>query len=439
MKTEFTHISDCRRELTVEIPTETVDEAIVRLSKTYGRSAKVPGFRPGKVPAHVIRARFRDQILRDVAQDLVSKAVDDALASEDVMPVATPEIRDVDVNEGKPLTFRATFETLPVVDPGSYDGFTLRQTPVTIDEEAVDKALAELRQRAARLEPVDGRGVDQGDTVTLNLERRLMTQPAAVDPTTTGAAPSGAPEQHQGVSVEIGNEVNPPGFDDELLGLKIGATRSFTVTFPEGYEVAALAGAEAAYDIEVMGVHRRVVPDLDDEFAKQAGDFDDLTALRARVEDDLTTHAEHEAKNDVRNDLLRQLAGRVTVEVPDVLIDHEVERRVEQLARHMLSQRMDPREADIDWDAFRQQQRTAATDTVRSTLVLDAIASREAINVSDDDINHEIERQAEASERTTSAVRALVEKEGGTDRITTGLRREKVIDFLLSRATIVTA
>ena len=439
MKTEFTHISDCRRELTVEIPTETVDEAIARLSKSYGRSAKVPGFRPGKVPAHVILARFRDQILHDVAQDLVSKAVDEALASEDLTPVATPEIRDVDVNEGKPLTFRATFETLPVVEPGNYDGFTLRQTPVKIDEDAVDKALAELRQRASRLEPVDGRGVEQGDTVTLDLERRLVSQPATTDSNTTGTAPSDAPEQHKGVSVEIGNKVNPPGFDDELLGLKIGATRSFTVTFPEGYEVEALAGAEAAYDIEVMGVHRRVLPDLDDEFAKQTADLKDLTALRARVKEDLTTHAEHEAKNDVRKDLLHQLAGRVTVEVPDILIDHEVERRVEQLARHMLSQRMDPREANIDWDAFRQQQRTAATDTVRSTLVLDAIASREAINISDEDISHEIERQAEASGRTKSAVRALVEKEGGVDRITTGLRREKAIDFLLSRATIVTA
>ncbi len=437
MKTEFTNISDCRQELTVEIPTATVDEAIGRLSKRYGRSAKIHGFRPGKVPAHVIRTRFLDQILHDVAQDLVAKAVDDALSSEGVTPVATPEIRDVDVDEGKPLTFTATFETLPDVDPGSYDGFTLRQTPVAIDEEAVDKAMEQLRQRAARLEPVDGRGVEQGDTVTLDLERRLVSQPAA-----TGVgddAPSSKPEQHQDVSVEMGNKVNPPGFDDELLGLEVGATQSFTVTFPDSYEVSSLAGAEAAYDIEVKGLHRRVVPALDDEFAKQAGDFDDLAALRARVEDDLTTHAEHKTKNDVRNDLLRQLAGRVRVEVPDGLIDHEVERRVEQLARHMLGQRIDPREANIDWDAFREQQRAAATDTVRSTLVLDAIASREAIDVTDDDVSQEIERQAEASGRTASAVRALVEKEGGVDRLTTSLRREKAIDFLLSRATIVVA
>ena len=435
MKTELINISECRKELNIELPTAVVDEAIGRLSKRYGRSAKIPGFRPGKVPAHLIRSRYIEQILQDVAQELIPGAVDEAISAEDVTPVATPEIRDVEVNEGKPLTFRAAFETMPTVDPGSYDAFTLRQTPITIDEDAINKAMEQLRDQSARLEPIDDRAIEHGDTVTLNLERRLVTKPNDDTPDASAVEP----EQHQDVSVEIGNEVNPPGFDDELIGLAVGTKHAFTVTFPDDYKISSLAGAEAAYDVEVMSLQQRIVPALNDDFAKQTGEYENLDELRKDVEKNLNAQAEYDSKQEVRNDLLRQLAGRVTSEVPEALVTHEVERRVEQLARHMLGQRIDPRQANVDWDAFREQQREASTGAVRSTLVLDAIAARESIEVSDHDTDQELSRQAEATGRTVSAARALVEKEGGFDRLSTGLKREKAIDLLLSRATIIEA
>ena len=434
MKTDFTKISECRQELSVEIPAEAVEETLERLSKRYGRTAKIPGFRPGKVPAQVIRARFREQLLHDVAKELVPKAVDDALATNDLTPLATPDVRDVNVNEGHPLTFRATFDTLPAIDPGRYDDFTLRQTPVSIDEDAVNKAMDQLQLRASRLDPIEGRNIEHGDTVTLDLERRLVKQP----PDSNNDS-STEPEQHRDVSVEIGHASNPPGFDEELIGLTVGDTSSFTVAFPEDYEVSSFAGAEAAYEIEVKQVRLRALPVLDDDFAKQAGDFENLAALRAKVETDLNQQAETEAKNDVRQDLLRQLAGRLTTDVPEALILQEIERRVEQLARHMMNQNIDPREANIDWNAFREQQRVAATDAVRSTLMLDAIVSREEINLTDEDITQEIERQAEASGRAPSAIRAFIEKDESIDRLRSGLAREKAIDLLLSRSTIVTA
>lgn len=434
MKTDFTKISECRQELNVEIPADTVEKAIERLSKGYGRTAKIPGFRPGKVPAQVIRARFREQLLHDAAQELVPKAVDDALASSALTPIATPDVQDVNINEGQPLTFRATFDTLPTVDPGRYDDFTLRQTPVSIDEDAVTKAMDQLQLRASRLDPIEGRNIEHGDTVTLDLERRLVKQP-----TDSNNDSSTEPEQHRDVSVEIGHASNPPGFDEELIGLKVGDTSSFTVAFPEDYEVSSFAGAEAAYEIQVKQARLRILPVLDDDFAKQAGDFENLAALRTKVETDLNQQAETEAKNDVRQDLLRQLAGRLTTDVPEALILQEIERRVEQLARHMMNQNIDPREANIDWNAFREQQRVAATEAVRSTLMLDAIVSREEINLTDEDITKEIEHQAEASGRAPSAIRAFIEKDGSIDRLRSGLAREKAIELLLSRSTIVTA
>ncbi len=434
MKTDFTKISECRQELKVEIPANTVEKTIDRLSKSYARTAKIPGFRPGKVPAQVIRSRFREQLLHDVAQELVPKAVDDALKTNDLTPLATPDVQDVNVNEGQPLTFRATFDTLPAIDPGRYDDFTLRQTPVDIDKDAVDKAMDQLQFRASRLDPVEGRSIEHGDTVTLDLERQLLKSPVEANDES-----SKEPEQHRDVSVEIGHASNPPGFDKELIGLAVGDTRSFTVAFPEDYEVSSFAGAEAAYEIEVKQLHLRVLPTLNDEFAKQAGDFENLSALREKVETDLNQQAETEAKNDVRQDLLRQLAGRLTTEIPEALVSQEIERRVEQLARHMVGQNIDPREANIDWNAFREQQRVGSMDAVRSTLMLDAIVTQEKINITDEDITQEIERQAEASGRAPSAVRAFIEKDGSINRLRSGLEREKAIDILLSRSKIVTA
>ena len=426
MTSELKDIGACRKELAVEVPAVTVDAAIDRIAKRYGRSAKVQGFRPGKVPAKIVRARFREEILRDVAEDLIPDAVDDAVAEHDLAPVATPEIRDVEVNGGKPLTFTALIETLPAIDPGDYTAFTLRQSSARVDDDAVEQAIERLRQGRGRLEPVGERAAERGDVLTIDLERRLADQPLA------------APEHLKDVRVEIGSDANPPGFDDELVGLEPGSTRSFTITHTENDAVRRLAGRQASYAIEVKDVQQPVLPDLDDEFARSIGKFDDLAALRAQVLADLRAQVDIEARNEVRQDLLRQLANRVTVEVPEALIARELDRRVEQVVRRLVEEQVDPRQARVDWDAFREQQRAAATETVRGTLVLDEIADREAVEITGGDVEQAVERQAALSSRTPQAVRALLEKDGGIERLRAGLRREKAIALLMKRATIVT-
>ena len=433
MKTELTDRSETRKELIIEIETAAVTKAIDQRTQHYSRSAKIPGFRPGKVPAKLVRTRFRDRILHEVAEDLIPHAVDDALREHDVQPVATPEIRDIEIEEGRPLTFTAAFETVPPVNPGTYDGFTLRRTPAHVDDEAVDKALEQMRQSAAKFEPVEGRAVEHGDTVTVDLERRILRQ------SSTETAPAAKPDRHEKVSIEIGNQTNPPGFDEQLVGLETGVEHEFTLTYPETHEVSDLAGTEVRYAVAIQSITRRVLPTLDDNFAKELGEFDALVDLRKRVQSELEEQVERDADREVRNELLKQLATRVTIEVPETLIKDEVDRRVEQFARHLLAQRIDPRRATIDWEAFRSEQRPAATDAVRGALVIDEIAKREALEVTDDDLKREFERQAELTGRTASAVRALMEKEGGVGSLAIALRREKAIDFLLERATIVTA
>jgi trigger factor len=421
MKTDLTDVNETRKNLRVEIPRDVVDAQIERVARDYSRKARIPGFRPGKAPARVIKQRFKDQILHDVMHDLIPRAVDDAMRERGVEPVDTPDIGDVTVEEGQALTFTASFDTVPPFDPGDFSTMLLRRPSRQVEDEAVDQALQRLRERAARYEPVEGRGVADGDTVTLDIERRIPGHPA---------------DLHEDVTVELGSKANPPGFDEELHGLDRGASKTFTVHYPADHAITELAGTDVSYSVAVKEIKRRVLPELDDEFAKDLGDFETLGALRARVRQDLEHEARHAADREVRAALMRQLAARVPFEVPASLAERELDRRVEELARRLHDQRIDPRQAGIDWDAFRESQREVAREAVAGALVLDELARRERIEVDDAEIAREIERHAARTGRAAAAVRAGLEKEGGVSRIRAGLRREKAIDFVMARATI---
>jgi trigger factor len=248
----------------------------------------------------------------------------------------------------------------------------------------------------------------------------------------------GKAHTHKDVAVELGAKANPPGFDEQLLGLAVDATKRFTVHYPADYAITELAGTDVAYTVTVKGIKRRVLPELDDEFAKDLGSFETLEGLRARVRDDLEHEARHAADRQVRGELMKQLAARVPFEVPASLIERELDRRIDDFARRLMDQRVDPRQAGVDWQAFRESQRDAAREAVAGAIVLDEVARREQLVVDESDVTRELERYAERTGRTVAAVRAAFEKEGGLARVAGGLRREKSIDFLLARATIAT-
>ena len=416
MKADLVDVNETRKNLRVEIPSDIVDAEIERVARAYSHKAKIPGFRPGKAPAIVIKQRFKHQILHDVAHDLIPRAVDDALRERGVEAVDTPDIRDVNVEEGQALTFTASFDTLPSFEPGEYSTVSLRRPSARVEDEAVHHALERLRERAARFEPVEGRGVADGDTVTMDVTR--------------------VEELHKDVAIELGAKANPPGFDAQLVGLEPAATKSFTISYPADYAITELAGTEVPYTVTVKAIKRRVLPELDDEFAKDLGDFGTLEALRARVREDLEHEAKHAADRAVRADLMKQLAARVPFDVPASLIDREMDRRIEEFARRLMDQGIDPRQAGVDWEAFRESQQAPARESVASAIVLDEVARREKIEVSDADVEEEVARYAERTGRTPAAVRAALEKEGGLSRVYGGLRREKSIDFLMAHAKI---
>jgi trigger factor len=244
------------------------------------------------------------------------------------------------------------------------------------------------------------------------------------------------PESMPNVSVEIGHQNNPPGFDAELTGLSAGDQKTFTIIYPPSYGVEELAGATVEYAVTVKAIRRRELLPIDDDFAKEVSDEETLDALRQRVRDDLQKEAEAESEHRARHELLRELAQRVKT-VPDVLIEHEMDRRLEEFVRRLMEQGIDPEKAGIDWQEFRQRQRDPALDTVRGTLVLDEVAERESIQATDEDVDREISRFAERSGRTPQAVRATLERDHAFDRIRSGIRREKTLAWLVEKANVV--
>ena len=421
MKTEFTDVSATQKTITIEIPSEVVDAEINKVARDYSRQARIPGFRPGKVPPTVVKQRFRDQILHDVSHTLIPKAVDEALQERGIEPVDAPNIEGVDLREGQPLKFTAAIETVPPFDPGDLSTLALQRRPTVITDEAVAQTLERLRERAAKSEPVEGRPVADADTVVIDIERK---------------DPDGETDKHEHVSLELGAPVNPPGFDAQLIGMNPGDQKSFTIHFPADYGVKEMADTDVDYTVSLKEIRKRVLPELDDEFAKDLGEFDSLDGLRARVRSDLQAEANEAGERQLRTDLLKQLSDRVSFDLPASMVEREIERRLEEFVRQLMQQNVDPRQAGIDWAQFREAQREPARAAVASALVLDEIARRDGITVPPEDVDKEIERFALRAGRTPAALRAQLEKEGGLARLVTGLRREKAVDLALSRATM---
>jgi trigger factor len=426
MKAELTDVNETRRDLTIEVPSDVVDEAIGHAAAKLGRSARIPGFRPGKVPANVIRQRFKPQIMQDVAEHLVSKAVGDALVEKGVEPIATPDIKDLVLEEGKPLTFKATFDVVPNFDPGDLGSLEATEPAVGVEDEAVNHALERLRERNARYEAVESGVVEAGHTVAMSLERQGTDKDGK----------RGEREKHEHVNIELGAPSNPPGFDEQVIGMTPGASKTFTITYPQDYAIPELAGGSVDYAVTLKEIKKRVVPALDDEFAKDLGDFDSLDALRTHVRQDLEQEAKQASERQLRQDLMKQLASRVPFTVPESLVDREIDRRLEDFARRLMEQRIDPRQANIDWNAFRDGQRGPATEAVASAIVLDEIARRDQIEVTEDDIEAELQTYADRTGHNVAAIRARLQKDDELGRLAAGLRREKTVKHVLSQAKI---
>jgi trigger factor len=410
----------CRRELELEIPAETVKKAVERVAKEFARVARVPGFRPGKAPVTLIRRRFADDIKSEVLQSLVPEQIERAVTESKLVPVTQPQVDKVDFTETGPVKFRATFEVLPEFELGQYKDLEVEVDELKIEDSDVDKALDELRDRNATFVPVEGRAVADGDYAQL----KLKGIPAG----------GGEPIEADSVLCHVGGEETMEPFNQNLRGANTGDHKTFDVTYPSDYPDPKLQGKTYTYAVEVLGIKEKKQPELTDEFAKDVSDTTSLEELRKKLRESLEAARAHRQSEQGREKLLAQIVKSHEFPVPEALVEHQMDSRLERTVRSLASQGVDPRAVNVDWVALRSRQKERSIDDVKAELLLDRIATAEKIDVADEEVEKQIAAIAERSGESATAVRANLTRQGALDRMKSKIRSEKTLDWLFSNS-----
>jgi trigger factor len=418
----------CKREIELEIPAENVQKATEKVARDIARVARVPGFRPGKAPVTLIRRRFAEDIQGEVVQSLVPEYLEKALDEQKMTPVTRPEVDQVHFKEGEPLKFRAVFEVLPEFELGDYKNLQVQVDEIKVGDEQVDKTLEDLRERAAAYVPVEGRPAKDGDHVLL----KLMGTPAG----------GGEPVQADNILCHLGGEETLESFTENLRGANPGETKQFESRYPDDYPDPKLAGKTYNYSVDVQGIKEKKLPELNDEFAKDAageqGGIATLDELRKKIRENLDAAREQEQVSQGREKILEMLVQQHDFPVPEALTESQMDVRLERVVRSLAAQGVDPRAVNVDWVSLRRKQRDKAINDVKAELLLDRIATAEKIDATDEDVDKELAVLAERSGESATALRARLTKQGALDRMKSKLRSDKVIEWLYRTSRIET-
>jgi trigger factor len=430
MKTELKDISPTRKQIEIEIEPEAVRAVYDRISDQYAKGANVPGFRPGHAPRAVVRTRFKDQIRTEVMRELLPDAVQKAIEEHKLDALGEPEL-NLENTEGleqlgqKPISFHVNVEVLPEINLGDYKGLEAARRTRPITDEDVDRVIESLREGSASLEPVEDRGAQAGDTVTANFHGKFIDDPEA------------EPIKVEDVDVVLGGEGVVQEITDNLTGTKADDEKSFTVDYAADFSAKGLAGKKVEYTVKVNAVRIKELPELDNEWAQSLGDdIESLEQLRGKIRADLEQQVKNDADNKMRGALIRKLVEAHQFELPERLVEHQTEQRLQSVVRDMIGQGIDPRNPELDWDKARGSLKEQASYDLRSSLVLERIADEEKIEVSDREIDDEINAIAGASRQSPEQVRAVLTKQGGERSIAGRLRNRKALDILVANARV---
>ena len=430
MKTELVDLSPTRKEIKIEIEADAVRAAYDTATSRYAQLATVPGFRRGHAPPSVVRTRFKDKIRSEVLQELVPQAVQDAIAEHGLNVIGEPELHLDNAEElanfgAGPISLHVHVEVLPEVTLGNYKGLEAGRRTRPVRDEDVERVIEGLREASATLEPVEDRGAELGDTVTVNFQGKFVEAPEEEDINV------------EDVDVELGGAGVQQEFTDNLVGVKPDEERTFAVNYPPDFSSKGLAGKQVEYVATVTAVRLKELPEADDEWAKSLGDeFESLEDLRVKVREDLEKRASVESDNRVRGEVMRRLVEAHPFEVPQTLSEHQANHRLQEAVRDMMGRGIDPRAQEINWEGVREQLKAQAEFDVRGSMLLEMIADEEKIEVSDEEIEAEINSIAQASRQAPEQVRAALTKEGGATSIADRLRNRKALDLIVENARV---
>ncbi len=413
-------VEGCKHELEISIPAEAVEAETGKVTKTFQGKAKLPGFRPGKVPASLIRKNFAGDIRQQVLEHLVPRFFDAKAKEENLRVVGTPSISDVHFNDGEPVRFKAHFEVFPEFEPAEYTGVEVPYAQPEVTDEDIEKRIAELRESKATYVNVDARPLAEGDYAVVSLESL-----------------SGADEpiKSDEVSVLIGGPETIPGFTENLLGASPGDEKEFDVVYPEDYGQEKLAGKTIRFQTVLKGLRRKELPEVNDDFAQDLGDFRTMDELKDALRKSIFAQRETEAQRVAKDAIVDKLVDANEFPVPEAFVERQIENRVEQRLRSLSQQGVDPRSFNLDWDKIKAAQRDAAIREVKASLILGKVAEREAIGVTNEEVDREVTRVAQQSREPVPTVRKRLSEDGTMDRIASHIQTEKTLNFLFDKAT----
>ena len=423
--------SATKREIQVEIPVEEVNRQTDSLIQKYQKVARIPGFRRGHVPASIIRQRFSEEIKTDMVEALIPRFFRQEAERLSLHPVSQPRVTDLHLHDGEPLRFKAAFEVLPEIKLEGYKELRADKPEIAVSEADVEQALTDLRERHASFNTVEGRALADGDFAQVSLDGT----PKAGQDSGEAKTEDGQPVHMDEVLVEIAGGNTMPEFTEHLRGTSAGDERTFDVNYPEDTQDKRLAGKTFSYAVKVQAIKQKSLPELNDEFAKQLGEFQTMDDVRKAIREQMESERKHEAQHAAKEKLVGELIQRNDFEVPDSLIEQQIDIRLERGLRALAAQGLTAEQMKkMDLNRLRVGQREQAIHDVKAALLLERVAEEENVQVSDEELNQELEALARQSKQTSEAVRARLTRDGGLDRIRTRIRNEKTLEFLYQQS-----
>jgi trigger factor len=411
-----------KREISVEIPADEVARETEVIIQKYQKVARLPGFRAGHVPASIIKQRFGEEVKSDVVEALVPKYFRREAEKQGLMPVSQPRVTDLHIHDSEPLRFKASFEVMPEIPVEGYKELRTDKPEIAVNDEEVEQALDNVREQHATFTSVEGRPLADGDFAQASLDGRPKDAQATKDRN---------PVRMDEVLVEIGGKNTMPEFTEHLRGASAGEERTFEVNYPQDASDKRLAGKTFSYTVKIHAIKQKSLPELNDEFAKELGEFTSMDAVKKQIRENMEAEKRHTAEHEAKDKLVAELVRRNEFEVPESLVERQIDLRLERGLRALAAQGMKMEDMKkMDLPRLRVGQREQALQDVKSSLLLERIAELEKITVSDDELNQEVEALAKQTKQTPEAVRARLTQDGGLDRIRNRIRSEKALNFL---------
>jgi trigger factor len=421
MKSVVEDISSVKKKINIEVAPESVSKEMEKALADVAKKAKIAGFRPGKAPKSVVEKHYGDEVRSEVMQRLISESYLHALEEHKLNPVEMPAIENVSsLTKGSPLSFTATVEVRPKIELSTYDGIEVKEQDITVSDEEVNQTIDRLREMYANLEVVEGRPLEKNDTAVIDFEGFRDGQ------SIEGAKASD-------YMLGLGSNTLIPGFEGQLVGMNKGETREIKVTFPEDYNNKDLAGKDANFKVTLKEIKKKELPELNDDFARDIGQDKSVAELKEGIKKDIDIRKRNEQTSAQREVLLSKLVDSHTFDVPPGMVERELMSMARSYATRMARRGMDMKSIDIE--KFREENRAMAEKRVKGTLLLDEIAVKEKLDVTDQEVTSALTVMARSSNQSVDAVRKYYEsQEGGLDNLRASLIEEKTLSLLLSRA-----